>query len=102
MTNSSLPSHKGNRATTKDKDGVKRHYKIIDEVARRQSNAPRFALYLQQLEPIGQNDPIEVRFCYYYEKDEGGWGFARNPPMMPVSDFFAIADQAKGWREIGI
>ena len=74
MTDSTLPSHIGNKVTTTDKDKVEWHSEIVDEIVRIQSNAPHIALCLQLLKPARLDDPIEVRFCYYYAKDEGGWG----------------------------
>jgi len=100
MPDSFLPDHIGNISVSTDKDGTKWRSIIIDEIKQVQSNAPNIALYLRKLKLIGRDDCIELRFCYYYATDKGGWGFAKNPPMMPASDFFAIVDEAKKkeWR----
>jgi len=101
MTSSLLPDHIGNISVSTDKDGVEQQWEIIDELKRLQSNTSRIALYLQKLKPVGNYASIEFRFCYYYATVEGGWGFARNPPMMPASDLSAIVTEAKkkGWIE---
>jgi hypothetical protein len=102
MANSLLPDHIGNISVSTDKDGIERRWEIVDEIKRVQSNASHIALYLQKLEPVEHDGSIELRFCYYYAIDEGGWGFAKNPPMMPTSDFFIMASEAieKGWGEL--
>jgi hypothetical protein len=100
MTDLSLPDHIGNISVSTDRDGRESHGRIVDEVKRRQSNAPEYALYLQKLE-YEHDGSIELRFCYYYTTGEGGWGFAKNPPILPPSDFFGMVDEAirKGWRD---
>ena len=59
-----LPENVGRRRVLTDIGGVKRHFRVVDEVVQVQANLPEKAIYLQKIE-FEDEGRSEFRLAYY-------------------------------------
>jgi hypothetical protein len=92
-----LPNNVDRRCDWNTIRGRRKHFVIEGEIRRRQSTAPRKALYLQRIRCIA-DDTVDYRFGYYMigvkPKMKGRWTWGQSAPLIPRADFRAIVKEA--------
>jgi hypothetical protein len=85
-----LPNNIGKIRRIRAIDGQIRHFRIEDEIIRKQSNSKRKIIVLQKMRFV-EEDRIEFRFGYYMigikQRSRGKWVWGQFCLLIPRADF---------------
>jgi hypothetical protein len=97
-----LPVNRGKVRRIDAIDGTVRHFRIEDEIIRRQGNSDRKIIVLQKMRLI-EEGRIEYRFGYYMigmkPRAKGRWVWGQFCLLIPERDLTALLAEAerRGW-----
>ena len=93
-----LPDNIGKTRMIPAIDGMKRHFRIEDEIIHPQSNSNRKIIVFQKMRYVEENR-VEFRFGYYMigikPKAKGRWVWGQFCLLLPEEDLMAILEKAR-------